>query len=127
MDVILFFQGTTRISWMQKLAGVHAFAQSRNWFVQVVERYATPSEIHRALSTWNPIGCLVDRAVSAGKAPDAIFRNLPTVYLDQNPLKPSKRHPCLLHDSAATASLAINLNKAVEVYQCQSNPVISGV
>jgi len=92
---------------MQKLAGVHAFAQSRNWFVQVVERYATPSDIHRALSTWRPIGCLVDRAMSVGNAPDAVFNSLPTVYLDQNPLKPSKRHPCLLHDSAATASLAI--------------------
>ena len=92
---------------MQKLAGVHAFAQSRNWFVHIVERYATPSDIQHALSTWNPIGCLVDRAMSMGKAPDAVFNNLPTVYLDQDPLKPSKRHPSLLHDSAATASLAI--------------------
>lgn len=106
MDVVLFFQSTTQVSWLRKLAGVHAFAQSRNWFVQVVERYATPSDIQRALNKWNPIGCLVDRAMSMGKAPDAVFSSLPTVYLDQNPLKPSKRHPCLLHDSSATASLA---------------------
>ena len=117
MDVILLFQGTTRISWMRKLAGVHAFAQSRNWFVQVVERYATPADIQRALNTWNPTGCLVDRAMSLGKAPDAVFNNLPTVYLDQNPLKPSKRHPCLLHDSAATASLAI---KELLALKCRS-------
>ena len=117
MDVILLFQGTTRISWMRKLAGVHAFAQTRNWFVQVVERYATPSDIQRTLNTWNPIGCLVDRAMSMGKAPDAVFNHLPTVYLDQDPLKPSKRHPCLLHDSAATASLAI---KELLALKCRS-------
>ena len=107
MDVILFFQSTTRTSWLRKLAGVHAFAHSCNWFVQVVERFATASDIRRALKMWNPVGCLVDRAMSAGKAPDATFRDLPTVYLDQDPRKPSKTHPCLLHDSAASASLAI--------------------
>ena len=117
MDVILFFQGTTQVSWLRKLAGVHAFAQSRNWFVHIVERYATPSDIQRALNKWNPIGCLVDRAMSMSKAPDAVFNNLPTVYLDQNPLKPSKRHPCLLHDSAATASVGI---KELLALKCRS-------
>ena len=79
MDVILFFQSTTRASWQRKLAGVYAFAQSRNWFVQVVERYATPTDIQRALKNWNPIGCLVDRAMSTGKAPDAVFNKFPTL------------------------------------------------
>ena len=106
MDVILFFQGTMRASWRRKLAGVHGFAQTRNWFVQVVERFASAAEIRRALKTWNPAGCLVDRAMSAGKAPDAVFRGVPAVYLDQDPRKPSPEHPCLLHDSGATAALA---------------------
>ena len=106
MDVILFFQSTTRVSWRRKLSGVNEFARSQNWFVQVVERFATASDIRAALETWSPIGCLVDRAMNLNKAPDAVFRGLPTVYLDQNPRKPSKEHPCLLHDSAATASLA---------------------
>ena len=117
MDVILFFQSTTRASWQRKLAGVHAFAQSRNWFVQVVERYATPADIQLALKNWNPIGCLVDRAMSTGKAPDAVFNKLPTVYLDQDSRKPSKKHSCLLHDSAATASLAI---KELLALKCRS-------
>ena len=117
MDVILFFQSTTRTSWLRKLAGVHSFAQSCNWFVQVVERFATASDVRRALKMWNPVGCLVDRAMSTGKAPDATFRNLPTVYLDQNPRKPSKEHPCLLHDSAASASLAA---KELLALKCRS-------
>ena len=40
MKVVLFFQATTRKSWLQKLSGVHRFAQEHDWFVQVVERFA---------------------------------------------------------------------------------------
>ena len=106
MDIILFFQSTLRKSWRQKLAGVHMFAQERGWFVQVIGRYATPDEIRSSLDEWRPIGCLVDCAMSNGSPPDLLFRDIPTVYLDQNPAHRSKRHPCLLHDSAAEASIA---------------------
>ncbi len=106
MKTVLFFQSTTRKSWQQKLTGVHRFARDRDWFVQVVERFATASDIRRALRTWTPIGCLVDRAMSTASAPDAVFRGIPTVYLDQNPGKPSLEHPCMLHDSGASAALA---------------------
>ena len=57
MKTVLFFQSTTRKSWMQKLSGVHRFAQDRDWFVQVIERFASASNIRRALRTWAPIGC----------------------------------------------------------------------
>ena len=106
MDIILFFQSTTRRSWQQKLAGVHRFAQVRNWFVQVIERFASPAEIRRAMKTWSPLGCLVDRAMSSGSAPDSVFKDVPTVYLDQDPRKRSRLHSCILHDSAASAALA---------------------
>ena len=106
MDIVLFFQSTTRKSWQRKLAGVHRFAQGRNWFVQVIERFATPAEIRRAMKAWSPIGCLVDRANSSGNAPDSVFMDIPTAYLDQNPCRRSRLHPCLLHDSAASAACA---------------------
>ena len=113
MKTILFFQSTTRKSWIQKLTGVHRFAQEHDWFVQVVERFATASDIRRMLRMWTPAGCLVDRASSGGRAPDAFFRGIPAVYLDQNPEIPSSEHPCLLHDSAACAALA-----AEELVRC---------
>ena len=106
MEIILFFQSTTQKSWRQKLSGVHAFAQERGWFVQVIDRYATAAEVRRALGEWHPAGCLVDRAMSNGAPPDILFRDVPTVYLDQTPRRPSRMHPCLLHDSAAEAALA---------------------
>ena len=106
MDIILFFQSTLRKSWRQKLAGAHLFAQERGWFVQVVSRYASQDEIRNALDEWRPTGCLVDCAMSRGAPPDKLFRDVPAVYLDLNPKYRSRRHPCLLHDSAAEASLA---------------------
>ena len=107
MKIVLFFQSTTRKSWLEKLAGVHRFAQKNAWFLQVVERIASAGEIRRALATWKPAGCLVDRAMTLSRAPDAVFKGVPTVYLDQNPAAPSAEHPCLLHDSAASASMAL--------------------
>ncbi len=107
MKIILFFQSTTRKSWRQKLDGIHRYALEHDWFVQLVERFATASDVRRALENWSPAGCLVDRAMSNGRAPDSVFRGFPTVYLDQNPKMPSSEHPCLLHDSAATAALAV--------------------
>ena len=106
MDIILFFQSTLRKSWQQKLAGVHMFAQERGWFVQVISRFNSPEEIRNALKEWHPIGCLVDCAMSHSAPPDKIFRDIPTVYLDQDPACSSLEHPCLLHDSAAEAKLA---------------------
>ena len=107
MKMILFFQSTTRKSWRQKLDGILRYAKGHDWFVQLVERFATASDVRCALENWSPAGCLVDRAMSNGRAPDSVFRGFPTVYLDQNPKMPSSEHPCLLHDSAATAALAV--------------------
>ena len=106
MDIILFFQSTLRKSWRQKLSGVHMFAQERGWFVQVISRFNKPEEIRNALREWHPLGCLVDCAMSHSAPPDKIFRDIPTVYLDQDPACSSREHPCLLHDSAAEARLA---------------------
>ena len=105
MNVVLFFQSTTRKSWRQKLAGLHAFAQRHGWLVHVVENFASPKEIRSAIRNWNPIGCLVDRAMKQDKPPDHVFDDIPTVYLDQSKEKPSKHHPCLLHNNAAEAAI----------------------
>ena len=105
MNIILFFQSTTRKSWRKKLAGLHTYAQRHDWFVHVVEKFAAPEEIHSAIKNWNPIGCLVDRAMSHSAPPDNMFSGIPTVYLDQRSDNASRRHPCLLHDNAAEASM----------------------
>ena len=106
MDAVLFFQSTTGKAWRQKLAGAFAGARERGWLLQVAGGGDSPARIREALRTWSPVGCLVDRAQCSGRPPDAAFGDLPVVYLDQDPARPSDRHPCVLHDSAATARAA---------------------
>ena len=108
MDTILFVQATVSKSWREKLKGVFQFSQERNWLVQVISRHASEKEIRQAIREWSPIGCLIDRGLSRGSPPERLFRNIPAVYLDQEPTHPSRLHPCLVHDSASTASLAIS-------------------
>ena len=106
MEIVLFFQSTLQKSWRQKLAGVHRFALEHGWFVQVVSKSACAAEIRDALREWRPVGCIVDRAMSHTALPDHVFRDIPTVYHDPNPTYRSRRHPSLVHDSAAEAALA---------------------
>lgn len=106
MDVVLFFQSTTGKSWREKLSGAFSGARERGWLLQVAEGGESPSRIREALRTWNPIGCLVDRAQCVGRPPDSAFGALPVVYLDQDPACPSVRYPSVVHDSAATARAA---------------------
>ena len=105
MNIVLLFQSTTRKSWRKKLAGLHTFSQHHDWFVHVVEKFASHEEIRGAIKNWNPIGCLVDRAMNHSAPPDCTFSGIPTVYLDQRSDNASKRHPCLLHDNAAEAEM----------------------
>lgn len=100
------FQSTLRKSWRDKLSGVCRFAKERGWFVQVVDRFATPADIRRMIREWRPLGCLVDRAVERDAPPDSLFGKLPVVYLDQAPSHPSRIHPSLVHDSATSARMA---------------------
>lgn len=117
MDIVLFFQSTTQKSWRQKLFGLHAFSQQHGWFVQVVDKFASPREIRKAIRNWDPIGCIVDRAMSKSAPPDHVFGGIPVIYLDQSPEKTSEKHPCLLHDSAASAAL---VGKELIDLQCAS-------
>ena len=106
MDIILFFQSAQDKSWRDKLSGVYRFAREKDWLVQVVNHDVQSLNIRRLMAQWKPIGCLVDRAATNSSAPDRFFGDMPVVYHDQNPQKPSRMHPNLLHDSAASARLA---------------------
>jgi len=106
VEIVFFFQSTNQSSWRSKLAGVYRFAREHDWFIHVIERSASTSEIRQAFRDWQPIGCLVDRALGIGNAPDDLLKTVPTVFLDDTTDEEHRRHPCLLHDSAAEATLA---------------------
>lgn len=106
IPVVLFFQSTTSKSWRDKLSGVYRFAQTVGWQVQVVNAQSNRAEIAEALKLWRPIGCIVDRAMSDTKEPENLFRDVPSVFLDQNPKTATGRHSFITHDSASSARLA---------------------
>ena len=106
IPVVLFFQSTTSKSWRDKLSGVYRFAQKAGWQVQVVNTRGKRMEISESLKLWHPIGCIVDRAMTLAKDPVNVFRNVPTVLLDQNPKTATGVHSSITHDSAASARLA---------------------
>ncbi|MBQ6136863.1 MAG: hypothetical protein IJI73_05800, partial [Kiritimatiellae bacterium] len=108
METVLFFQSTRHASWNAKLTGAYRYAREREWLLQVVPHSAAPGDIRRAMELWNPIGCLVDRAMSNAPAPDKTFRSCPTVYLDQTNRSVRSRNPVLVHDSAATARMGVS-------------------
>ena len=104
--IVLFFQSTTDKSWRDKLEGVYRYAKNVGWQIHVIEAPSTQQVIRKALSIWQPIGCLVDRAMTLGRNPTKLFRNYPTIYLDQNPKTMTGDCSTVTNDSAACARLA---------------------
>lgn len=105
MEIVFFFQSTTRTSWRSKLAGVYRFAQSHGWFIHVIDHQASPDEIRSCFRNWNPIGCLVDCALGVNPSLNRFFSRVPTVFLDHGNPNKAKNHPHLIHDSSAEVAL----------------------
>lgn len=105
--VVLFFQSTWSKSWRDKLTGVFEYADKVGWHIQVVESNADCIEVRDILQKWKPIGCMVDRGLQLSRPPIRIFRDIPAVYLDQNPAMAGS---CtyLTHDSSASVDAAID-------------------
>ncbi len=115
-SLVLFFQSTTQKSWRDKLTGVYRFAREAGWQVQVVEANSSPAAVRTMLKIWQPIGCIVDRGLAAGREPTRIFGRTPLAFLDQRP--PRRRgggHSLVIHDSAASARCAAAELLAAEV------------
>ena len=107
MNIVLFLQPTATKSLRDKLRGIYRFAREQDWHVQV-ENASNPSHMRELINMWQPIGCLVNRAMEGGSAnPQAPFGDLPTVFLDLDPRKLKHAVFRVTHDSAASTLLAV--------------------
>ena len=105
--LVLFFQSTTQKSWRDKLTGVYRFAREAGWLVQVVDANIPQQGIRATLDLWQPIGCIVDRALAHDDELTHVFGGTPLVFLDRHVV--GKRQPTrsvVVHDSAASARCA---------------------
>ena len=106
MSTVLFFQTTTLSPSREKVAGALRYAESAPWDVQIVEVNMKPSEIRRAITHWQPLGCIVERGLSSAMVPKRLFAGIPVVYIDQNISKAQPGEWCIRHDSKATVRMA---------------------
>ena len=103
---VLIFQSSRDLSWRDKLDGAYIFAKGTGWQLHVIAADASTAEIRQSIRQWNPIGCIVERGMSLGRNPVALFDGIPTVYLDQNPDTATPGAAMVCNDSAAYARLA---------------------
>lgn len=106
--IVLFFQAATlrSNSWREKINGIHRYAVSAHWQVQLVQSGAPADEIRYMIDALNPIGCIVDRGLSCSRNPMALFKDIPVVFMEQNPSTASRDCFNVNHDSAATTQMA---------------------
>lgn len=103
---VLLFQSSIDKSWRDKFEGVSIFARSVGWQLHVIGADTPPQTVRQWIRQWDPIGCLVERGMSMGKNPVALFGGIPTVYLDQNLATATSDASIVSNDSAAFARLA---------------------
>lgn len=115
-NVVLFFQSTVNKSWRDKLTGVYRYARKVDWQIQVLPISLSPTELRQQVKLWDPLGCLIDRGMTFSRCPISFFRQVPSVYLDQNPRKAPSEILNVVHDSAACAHAAI-----AELKHCDCN------
>ena len=103
---VLIFQSSRDLSWRDKLEGAYVFAKGAGWQLHVIGADARTAEIRQSIRQWKPIGCIVERGMSFGRNPVALFASIPTVYLDQNPDTATPGAAMVCNDSTAYARLA---------------------
>lgn len=106
MKTVLFLYAHDKPSVNGKMAGVYAYAQSRDWSVQTIESRLTPKKTRDLLAFWNPAGAIVECGGGANQIAPNLFGNVPVVFLDRNPKTLRTPAFCVKHDSTATTHLA---------------------
>lgn len=84
MDTLLYFQSTATTSAMRKLDGVSQAAKERGWLVVRFDLH-TPRQIRDEITSWNPVGCVIEFATDDIALPQKALGLVPTVLLDCNP------------------------------------------
>ena len=103
---VLFLQTSPLQPSREKVAGAMRYAESTPWYVNLIEVNSTHGEVRRVLRHWNPVGCIVERGLSAARVPKRLFAGTPVVYIDQMPHKGPEREWCVCHDSRASVRRA---------------------
>ena len=109
MNTVLIFSTSVGRARTEMLKGVHEFARSTDWRIQVLEFDGSPFPIKDLLSFWTPIGCIVEGSgagVTAATIPHKAFGRTPVVYLGCEAALTPANATRVVHDATATANAA---------------------
>lgn len=106
MNVILYFQPTSKTSAPGKFAGVQEIAEKHGCHVQAIDGFPSPKNIRRLVDFWKPIGAIAECGNEHTEIDVKIFGTLPVVFFSHNPKTLPAGYASVSHDSIATAEMA---------------------
>lgn len=106
MKTVLVFRTTGLECWQHKLEGMHRFADTRGWRLQVIDGSTSASQAADLLDFWEAVGCIVEADGGDTKLRPRHFRRTPVVFLDHSPDITREGASVVRHDSAQIARVA---------------------
>lgn len=106
VKTILVFRTTSLECWQYKLEGMHRFADSRGWHLQVIDGDTSAHQVANLLDLWEALGCIVEADGGDTKLRPRHFRGTPVVFLDHSPDMTAEGASVVRHDSAQIARVA---------------------
>ena len=106
MQTVLFFASASRHSCRKRLEGAQRYFKDTDIQVQVVERNYHKVNVDKLLDFWNPVGCIAECGSGAEELTKNLFRNIPAVYLDEDPADSRANHFTVNPDLKGSATIA---------------------
>ncbi|MBR4171385.1 MAG: substrate-binding domain-containing protein [Kiritimatiellae bacterium] len=106
MNVILYFQPSSKTSAPGKLSGVQEIAEKNGWHVQSIDGFPPAENIRKLVDFWKPIGAIAECGNEHTEIDTHIFGTIPVVFFSHNPKTLPASCFSVSHDSIATAQLA---------------------
>ncbi|HRR34166.1 MAG TPA: substrate-binding domain-containing protein [Kiritimatiellia bacterium] len=106
METVIVFRTTALECWQHKLEGIHRFADTHGWRLQVIDGDITATQAMGLLDFWEAVGCIVEADGGDTKLRPKHFRRTPVVFLDHSPDITREGASVVRHDSAQIARVA---------------------
>ena len=105
MHRVLFISNSPRLECAHYIQGATSRANRLNWDIKFVNGPFSKGQVTQLLSFWNPAGCIVQCGVGMD-FPEALFGNIPVVYIDRSPELTAPTSLLITQDSKALGAIA---------------------
>ena len=106
MKNILFLTSSSRHSCQDRLAGIYRYAKGKGWRIQVIERERMKLSPAKLMNLWSPAGVIAECGHEFPELASKAFRNVPLVYLAEDPAVDRKHGFFVNTDEKAIGQMA---------------------